>query len=398
MTQARDSRLAHLSDEELRDLIERYYSKSTSVAALMTEYRIAGRPSSFVGMLPPQIHADLECQYCPEIKLVSARQSRDRVDHATPACPICGHCPGKRCACHRCKAAAADMSRKLVARQRTAISITFPVVERREWNAEEMGMTDALYLLTVFRHSVSEDLARVEPYASRRESLTPTNEVLQTMVSRLRGRGFITISLNSDLKAFEFDDDTHRCVGFYPGKVDWDFLPCLEPDQKRDLLSDVERIVREDTWPEGWVENAYNMWLQIAKAECFEYYELMLEQRGFEAEFGEKTHAVFDELLRHYSVGQVFHLTWQAVRDTSDYITKTRLPKYRSKNTFIGAIQRKADRARVEGWNIRSSRRDFARPQSILSSVFFDLFLKIGSQALDRVAPRREQVTGLVEA
>lgn len=119
-----------------------------------------------------------------------------------------------------------------------------------------------------------------------------------------------------------------------------------------------------------------------------EYFTYSLAERGYELEtFGEKTHTVFDELLLHFSIGQVFNLTWQAVRDTTDYIVKERLPKYHAKNTFIGAVQRKADKARAEGWTVRNSRRDFNCPQTVVSSVFFDVFARLGGSAIEMVAP-----------
>ena len=105
-------------------------------------------------------------------------------------------------------------------------------------------------------------------------------------------------------------------------------------------------------------------------------------QRNFDLpEVGEKTHATFDNLLDHFSPAQAFNITWQSVRDTTDYIVRENLPKYRAKNMFIGAVQRKADKYRAEGWEARNSRRDFNCPQTVLSSTFFDTFVRVGEKS-----------------
>lgn len=110
----------------------------------------------------------------------------------------------------------------------------------------------------------------------------------------------------------------------------------------------------------------------------------MFWERRFTIEpIGSKTHLIFENLLEYFSVGQIFNLSWQAVRDTTDYIAKNGIRHLQSENIFISAIQRKADKARAEGWEIKNSRRDFNCPQTILSSVFFNTFLKKGEKYLE---------------
>jgi hypothetical protein len=224
--------------------------------------------------------------------------------------------------------------------------------------------------------------------ASKREPLAPTDEYRLGILEHLAGKRLIAVDPESDIKAFVFDDDLTEAPRYYPAKVNWAFLPGMSVDAKRQLLQSLERVVRDGAWPDGWGEKAYSMWHEIAKAECFEYFAYLLAERGYELEtFGEKTHAVFDELLRHYSIAQAFHLTWQSVRDTTDWIVKQRLPKNHARNSFIGAIQRKADRAQAQEWNVHASRRDFNCPQSAVSAVFFNVFAQVGDAALEMVPP-----------
>jgi len=256
-----------------------------------------------------------------------------------------------------------------------------------ERNPAGLSLRDAVYLLALFRHSVSEDLSLAEPYGERRVRLAPSFEDTQRVAKQLWSKGMILVSPDSDTDAFIFNDDITDCQKLYLAKVTWEFLPGQLTHEKREFLSQLERLVRDGPRPESWRDQFNPVWHEIARAECFEYFTYSLGERGYELEIlGEKTHAVFDELLLHFSIGQVFNLTWQAVRDTTDYIVKERLPKYHAKNSFIGAVQRKADKAQAEGWTVRNSRRDFNCPQTVLSSVFFDVFAQVGSGALEVVA------------
>jgi hypothetical protein len=272
-------------------------------------------------------------------------------------------------------------------RKRDLLGRIFVVPKEVERDAAELSLRDAVYLLALFRHSVSEDLSLAEPYADRRVRLAPSLEETRRVTKYLWSKRLILVSPDSNYDAFIFNDDISDCTQLYLDKVMWEFLPGQLAYEKREFLSQLERLVRDNPWPEGWRDQFHGLWREIAKAECLEYYTYQLAQRGYELEtLGEKTHAVFEELLLHFSIGQVFNLTWQAVRDTTDYIVKEGLPKYHAKNTFIGAVQRKADKVRAEGWTVRNSRRDFNCPQTVVSSVFFDLFAHVGGNALQMVA------------
>jgi len=384
-----DHPLAHLSGDQLDELVARYYTTCESVAALMRAFGIEGRPSSFVSMLPPVVHSDLRCGFCDGRNLISQRLSRGRSSTTSePYCPSCGHRADQRCTCAHCQELAARRRAEVERRKREVIGRVFGLPKEVERNPADLSLRDALYVLALFRHSVSEDLSFAEPYAERRVRLAPSSEDTRRLTKQLWSKRLILVGPDSDTDAFIFNDDITACPQLYLDKVVWEFLPGQLTHEKRGFLSQLERLARDGPWPDGWRDQFNALWHEIAKAECLEYYTHSLAERGYEAEtLGEKTHAVFDELLLHFSIGQVFNLTWQAVRDTTDYIVKERLPKYHAKNSFIGAVQRKADKARAEGWTVRNSRRDFNCAQTVVSAVFFDVVAQVGGNALEMVPP-----------
>jgi len=253
-------------------------------------------------------------------------------------------------------------------------------------SVEDLSLQDALYLLSLVEHSASEDLSSVEPFNVQAPALAPTFEVRNNIVEKLIYKNLLNISPNSSIDSFAFDEKG-GLEGYYPTRVLWELLPHMTIPEKNNYLRALRKRVNDD-WPESWRDQISSIWREIAKNECLEYYHYLITQRNIPSpEFGEKTHAVFDNLLNDFSSAQFCSITWQAVRDIIDYMVKDNLPKYRVKNMFIGAIQRKADRYRAEGWEAHSAGRDYNCPQTVVSSSFFDTFMKVGKKGFEKLTP-----------
>lgn len=374
-------RLSHLSADEVAELIERYYA-GERVADLQKAFNLKGTPSGFVHLLPPIVHHDLTCAHCQQ-HMQSKRNSRDSWRKSEPACPACGHKNITHCSCVGCREASSAKAMLIETRKRDTLRRRFSHYRSPELDLDSITFREAVFLLAIYRHCVSEDLATAAPYGNFREKLSPTDDARKEILDELAGSRFIAISPTSKSEAFIFNEDFSDCPKYYPAKVDWLFMPGIDPELKKEFVAELEHIARDGPWPDHWRYATFEFWHTIAKAECFQYYQMLLEQRSYEAEFGPKTHAVFENLLESFSIGQAFNLTWQAVRDTSDHIAKTRPPKSHAKNFFIGAVQRKADKHRAEGWIPSHGRRDFNCPQTVVSSVYFDLFTGVGVKALE---------------
>jgi len=385
-----NSKLSHLNSDQIIEMMKRYYEGGEKVAGLISDYELSAQPSTFVGQFPPYEHDDQYCPYCEGQKLVSKRMSRDRGAWAigAPTCPSCNHSEQRHCRCKNCLEYEAHIQQNRDLRKQQIIQDRYGVLRRSAPGASELSLRDAVYLLCVSRHSLSEDFYSVSPFSENLKSLAPTYEFQNEIVQHLFVKGMISISGESDPSAFEFDEELTETDAYYPARVIWEFLPSMTDEEKRIYLKEVEAIAKSDDWVEQWKADEASLWQLIAKYECFEYYSYLLSQRGYDREeYGPKTHSVFEAMLETYSVSQIFNLSWQAVRDTTDYIVRESLPRYHAKNTFIGAIQRKADKATAEGWEVKCSRRDFKCPQTVVSSTFFDVFLELGQAAFDTTPP-----------
>lgn len=382
-----DPRVAHLTDGEVLELLRRYQAGTEKVTALMQEFGIDGRPSSLVAMLPA-IPSGHDCPYCPDQTLFIAPRSRGRTyGTPTPFCPRCQHQHTGHCRCHACNEARRQLQIETESRKRETVRRCYSVGDVSGLEIEDLSLFQAVSLLAVFNHSVSQDLAAVSPYQTTRAPLAPTSDLRHDMVDNLLSAGLIAVNPESPLEAFVFNADESASSEYFPARAHWLLLPDMTTEAKRAFIGKLQIVAQDDGWPDDWPDDLPLIWKKIALAECIEYYEFLLQERGYNAEVGQKTVAVFDGLLRHFTVAQVFSLTWQSARDTSDYILKNRLGRNHAKNCYIGAVQRKGDRAVAAGWKINAARRNFECPQSHVGSVFADVFATVGERWLDTSIP-----------
>lgn len=252
---------------------------------------------------------------------------------------------------------------------------------------ENLTLRDAVYLSALIRQSLSEDLTTVTPYSPGPPMLAPTSDYKGKIVQHLQGKSLLAIDPHSSIEAFEFNAELTTVESYYPAKVGWLFLPGLDVADKRQFMLNLTAAIDGD-WPDAWENDLPALWRDIVKAEAFEYFFHMLDQRGYRLDkIGEKTHAIFDFLIERFPLSKICNLIWQAVRDVTDYNVKNAIPTYQAKNNFVGAIQRKAEKYIAQGWDLRDSRRDFECPQTCISSTFFDTFIKVGERGFTSLPP-----------
>lgn len=379
------SKLAHLSAAQLADLLDKYDDPSIALKVIISEFSIQTTPSALSRLLPPLIHKDSPCPYCQDA-LLQSRRTRGSGYPPIGCCPACGHQDSNRCPCRKCREAAAKDRLRIEAIKRRVIHKN---CGGRCWTGDvaNLELREAVYLSALIRQSLSEDLATVAPYASGPPMLAPTGDYIEEIVEGLKDKSLLAVDPESRIEAFLFDSELTTADSYYPAKVGWLFLPGLDLADKRQFMLDLTAAIDGD-WPDEWETDLPRLWRDIVKAEAFEYFLLMLEQRRYRLDsIGDKTHATFDFLIEKFPPSKMFNLIWQAVRDTTDYNVKNGIPNHHGKNNFVGAIQRKAEKYIAHGWDLKDSRRDFNCPQTWVSSAFFDTFMKVGERGFTSLPP-----------
>jgi hypothetical protein len=260
-------KLAHLSSDEISSLMQQYYDGERT-ADLIAAFKLDIKSGELIRLFPPVIHEDLFCPYCADVHLMSKRPSRSG-GPPTPNCPECGHLHIGNCWCGNCRELEARRRIEVEIRKREVIEAEF----RHPASAPDIGnltLRDALYLMSAMRHSVSEDLKFIEPFAGDLP-LAPTFEFQDEISRHLYSKGLIRISPESNCEAFSFDPAITHVISYHPAKILWEFLPALNVEEKRSCLLDIQRRIK-DRWPESWNNEKAAIWRQIAKYECLEHF------------------------------------------------------------------------------------------------------------------------------
>ena len=97
-----DSRLVHLSQDEIVQLINRYFDGET-VSKLIKEYKIKITPSHLYSIFPP-VKSDEKCEHCdsPVVYPWGSKSWSERLIVNQKYCINCNHNGRSNCDCKKC--------------------------------------------------------------------------------------------------------------------------------------------------------------------------------------------------------------------------------------------------------------------------------------------------------
>lgn len=368
--------LSHLADTEVTRLMQRYYG-GESATKLIKEYELSVRPSDLFKLFPPEPFDNYLCEYC-NMELVVKRRSKSMKNapkyESDLYSPNCGHRPYySNCKCENCVQEQARLEAEQLEKIKECYSKARTPVE-----FSTLSFEDKVYLGTLCRALLKENLYEVSPYADTNVILAPSSDLCSEIYDQLIHKGIIAVSPLSPVDAFvvENDDFPNR---FYTYKVTY-YLNLLFPPNKQDLFTE---ILNPSYYSQEFSINALNLWKKIAIAECLEYLLYQLNNVGFDFSPGEKTYKTFEIILNDFSVSQIYGIIWKAVADSSKLYLEKGLSKNHAANSVIGACERYAERAKINHWDLTSYRRIRDLPQSTLSVFFFNRVLGIGDMGFE---------------
>lgn len=254
---------------------------------------------------------------------------------------------------------------------------------------DRLSFTDAVYLVSLLRIGGSEDLSFIAPYESFTTPLSPTSDFDREILDYLYRRGIICIHPGSRQESIVIEDNAF--TKFFPFKVHWTLpLPEGGPSPAR-FLEDLEELLKSEEWPADWYAASAELHRTVALQECLQYLRVVMKEHGFEPRLGEKTLLVIKSVLGKFSIGQVYNFMWRAARDAAAFYVREGTSKAHAANIVPGSVQRMAERALAEGWQVKPYRRDFRAPQSQLSQVLFTVVLQLPEGGLTTTPPPPEE-------
>ncbi len=375
------------ADAALADLCMRYWllmpDQAAPVwvwraAALAKELQVpAGRLAGAIARYCVARSQQIRCSRCGAPYIFSSRADFQQMYRGT-ASWLCTTCQESEQAQARAQQAAEEE------RQRNYLRERYSLDRRKPIDVEDLSFADAVYLLSLIRAGATEDLHHLGPLnpVFQVRPLSPTREYDWEIVIGLLEHELLHIHPDSPMSAFLFEEGTD--FRYYPYQV-WYALPITTgSDAPTSLMTEIEESFRMGHWPEAWYEEWLPLWQRVALEECLQYLYFTLEEHRLPFKAGDKTRQMFQGLLTEFSVAQVYNLIWRAARDAAAFWVREQVPKQHAANTVVGSIQRQADRARSERWEVKGFRRDYRCPQSMVSQILCDTALHLGTGGFEQ--------------
>lgn len=377
-------KLRHLTMLQIESLMNKYYN-GVKASDIIKEYNIDTTSSKLYTLFPPIICEDIICPVCNE-PMYKERDSKSSYswNKKKPFCAICGHTDEIICKCNYC-IAEREKVRKLNEKRKVRI-----LQEKREKikkvydlnivpvNYSELNFREKVFLGALLRTSLSEDMEVILPLNDAERELAPTIGYIKEILSYLIGRGVVSVDSNSSIDAF-LDSNEEKDIEFpnvyYITMVKYRINIVGDEDIKN-ILS---KIINPKSFSDADKEDALNIWKEIALEECIEYFEYQMKSVRFDFNIGEKTIAIFKDLLENFSVSQIYGIIYKSVANATKYYQESSVSKKQEANSVIGGCQRYAERAMINNWELAKYSRIKELPQSMISEFFFDRVIGVGS-------------------
>lgn len=363
--------LEHLSDAELLELMRRYYA-GERVATLLEDYSINCSASVLSSHFPPEPTSE-RCQHC-SAPMVRPRGSKSWLSASVLRCGQCAHSESARCNCSGCKAARLQEEELHTRRQHARIQhfcASRWAYSPRLVQVEDLSAHEAVALICLVRCGGWLDNSTVGPISASGVRMAPDSPDLQhRLIEYLITASLISPAPTSPSNAFI--ENNGQIVDWDAEQVHW----ALRMPDGAKFVQGLETLVASSGWPEEWLNECHQIWRELAIGECWEFCVYSLRQRNLPVPGAAAITGLIENLLRDFSVSQCYQHLWSGAGDATDYRARKRVAAQHASNYMIGACQRRADRARAEGWVTKGFHRNFELPRTQLSYVLHDVFLK----------------------
>lgn len=367
-----DSTLAALCRDYWQQDVEGDFTYT--VSALAAQYQVA------VGQVARRVAAgsvarcDVStCESCGEWMTVTSRQHLSQVLNYRSSQHECSSCRAVREAREEAeRQARLELLRRMVVEHH-------PILDEDPIELDELGLLQAVVMLALLRSEEHLVFEGTLPLAQREDRFAPTEPAgINWLWDELFRPGLVRIHPQSHITAFEWEDDDPR--RFFIDRVSYYVRGTGEVSKRAtDLEQRLAEAFRTEDWPVDWWSESSDVWRDLMVEECIAYLQKCLAEHTLPFAAGDKTRATFVDLLKTFSLGQIYSFVWRASRDAAAYWVRESysISKNQASNTTISNIQRAADRARAEGWTVKVFGRDRKLPVSAVSHVFFTVAMKV---------------------
>jgi hypothetical protein len=372
-------KLAHLTNEQVDELIREYYSKKKPISNLIQRFNVDCLPAQLYTLFPPEI-SSAPCPNCGSNMLrrrLSKSANRIKPKHGL-RCASCDHHEKKYCACAFCRKKRKQCtsgSSKLITQVNTS-GQHHPGVSHI--SANDLTLEQAVSLLALMRgYGITGKQTRRSLCISKmlKAPFAPSSDYGLELLNRLVEARLLIFSSEPYPKTI-FTSKSQLALS-YAGQ--W----MLSSSVSSELFNDIETRTIQCNWPSAWYEQVSELACDLALSECKEFYAFCTSERKFPDANEKIVNAMLTDLLTDFSTGQCFRIIQSGAQYAADFLVKQNTTPRHAANYMVGACQRWADKARSNAWSVTNFRRNFNCPRSIMSYVLHDFFLNARDEGLN---------------
>ncbi len=351
----------HLSSKEIENLKSEYYA-GVNTKELTLKYKIDISPNNLVHTFPLVKTVSEQCKYC-KTDMYFIPPSKANKNRKEYICTVCHHkesilgCSCKKCLYQKAIEKADEQKKKSLNNKKNRDT----VLTIREYpNApllSMLGIKERLYLGALLRVHLFHDVLLIDL------NYAPTTEYRNKIFTELLDKHII---IPYKIRKNESSEILEK---YLQGEL---YDICIS-----DIEKDKRELVTELMYPENSNLSYLNQDIlrlqeEIQVNEAVEYMMLIIQKFDFytfNAE--EKYRIVFSQILKGYSLGQLFNFIYTAIRNQAAYSKQRCQQGYIPIANYVyKSISDRYDRAQNLGWNITSYNRIYGAKETELSKLF----------------------------
>lgn len=372
----RQTKLSHLSQDKLNELIDLYYNSDFTVKELIELFNLEHiRPAELYKQFPAIVSTDTRCKFC-DVYLIQDRQSKSSYSWQRNDfyCPECGHIESKHCSCENCVEEAkqnemVELEKKRQFLLRHIDSNKAPV------DIDNISFTQKVYLGAMLRAGIKQDFAFIKPIKTFRQNLAPSSDFEETIFDELYFNQLITIHPSANLADFtaNYEKDSFS--------FNWRNIPLninVTSDNGKESL--INELLNPPLYKQASSEDSLEIWKQIAYWECVELFKFRMETYSFDYKIGKDTKGFFESTIEQVPISQIYSIIWNAAKNSAAYYQEGQVSKQQAANSTLSRMRNTLDKILSGQWSRSDYNRPKQCPQSIISEYYFNSILKICDQ------------------
>lgn len=274
--------------------------------------------------------------------------------------------------CNECKQ---DESHSMLLAKINFVNSTYQRRLKNPVAIDKLGARLSIFLLALIKFCGDESMTHINEYSTNKtDLLSPDINYDLKIIEELFDAKLIAIDPESNMEAITISEDGK--FSFNMHQVKW----CVPMGSTFSSLASFYEALDDFVRSQALIKNNYNevvsLCQEVSRIECLSYLSRVLAAHNLQYSHGKKTQLIISKALETFSVGQVYNFSWRAAKDAAAFYIRNRSTKDHAAKTVVGNIERQLEQAIANNWNIKTYRRNYDRPQSMLSRVLYNTLLR----------------------